>query len=197
MSISELKPSGLGSREYERLLENVNELTEQNLPCASSIRPLVEEFLFYEAQLLDSGKLEEWHDLFTPDSVYWIPSNPEVGDPRREVGLAFDDNRRLADRIFWLRTNLAYCQIPQSRTRHLITNVWPSRSAHDDTIVVRSNFILTEYREGQMRHFSGWYGHVLAVSGSEPSSLSDIKIRSKIISLIESDEGHDNLTLLF
>ena len=33
----------------------------------------VEQFLFHEARLLDTGQLEAWLELFTDDATYWLP----------------------------------------------------------------------------------------------------------------------------
>lgn len=144
-----------------------------------------------EARLIDEGRFEAWLDLFTEDCLYWVPIVPGGGDPTREVSHAFDDRRRLTDRIYWLGTGLAFCQIPPSRTRRLISNVEVLDLPADGLRLVRSNFAVHEFRAGQMRTYAGWYGHVLA------QSRGAWRIRVKQVNLLDSDQGHENLTLVF
>lgn len=148
-------------------------------------------FVFAEARLLDSRRFDEWVQLFDPAGLYWIPVTPDGGDPRREVSHAFDDVRRLTDRVFWLNTGLAYSQIPPSRTRRVIGNVEVSDDPESGLRFVRSNFGLREFRAGRYADYAGWYGHVLAPAGD------GWRIRLKQVNLIDSDQGHENLTLVF
>src|SRR5204862_42120 len=74
-------------------------------------------------RLLDQLKFDEWLALYAPECIYWVPSTPEIGDPRREVSISFDDRRRMEDRIYRLRTGYAWSQAPKSRTVRLISNV--------------------------------------------------------------------------
>src|SRR5260221_11294052 len=92
--------------------------------------------------MLDDARFEDWPELLTSDCIYWVPITPGGGDPRREVSLAFDDRRRILDRVCWLRTGLAHCQIPPSRTRRVIANVEAARGAQPGEARGRSNFLL-------------------------------------------------------
>ena len=76
-----------------------------------------------EARLLDQLRYDDWLAMYTPECVYWVPSTPNAGDPRREIAIMFDDRRRLEDRVYRLRTGFAWSQAPASRTVRLITNV--------------------------------------------------------------------------
>lgn len=188
---------GLGATEYDRLAADVESL--KNLPHAGtrSLRPVAEDFLFTEAELIDASRFEEWLALFDADGVYWVAADTELRDPRTHTGLAFDDRRRLDDRVYWLRTGLAYCQIPESRTRHLIGNVAAAPGNEPGTLLVRSNFVLTEHRKGETRTFSGWYGHVLTHDPAAEPVMATFGIRTKVVCLVEADTGHRNLTLIF
>jgi 3-phenylpropionate/cinnamic acid dioxygenase small subunit len=150
-----------------------------------------EALLFAEARLLDDGRFEEWGDLLTTDCLYWVPITPGGGDPRQEVTLAFDDRRRLLDRIYWLRTVLAHSQIPTSRTRRMISNVEASWGASEDELRVRSNFVVWEFRVGVQRPLAGWYGHLLRRDDR------GWRIALKQVNLIDSEYRHENLTVVF
>lgn len=150
----------------------------------------VTHLVVHEARLVDEGRLDAWLDLFTENCLYWVPVVPGGGDPTREVSHAFDDRRRLADRIYWLGTGLAFCQIPPSRTRRVLSNVEVLDLPADGLRLVRSNFAVHEFRAGRMRTYAGWYGHVLA------QAQGAWRIRLKQVNLLDSDQGHENLTLV-
>ncbi|QTJ67336.1 aromatic-ring-hydroxylating dioxygenase subunit beta [Rhodococcus sp. ZPP] len=94
-------------------------------------RSRVEDFLFYEAQLLDAWKLEEWRDLFTEDARYIVPStdNPD-GDVEMDLALIDDDIVGLRGRIQRLMSTWAHIENPRSTTTRTINNVrlWDDES---------------------------------------------------------------------
>ena len=147
-------------------------------------------FLVQEARLIDEARFNHWLELFTPDSVYWIPVLPGGPDPDFELSHAFAAFRRLSDRVYWLRTGLAFSQLPASRTRRLITNTEVLTDADSGNLLVRSNFIVTEFRAGATKIYSGWYGHVLV------RTEDGLAIRLKQANLLDSEQGHENLTLV-
>jgi 3-phenylpropionate/cinnamic acid dioxygenase small subunit len=149
-----------------------------------------QSFLVREARLIDEGRFNDWLDLFTDDCLYWVPVVPGGGDPTREVSHAFDDRRRLTDRVYWLRTGLAFCQIPQSRTRRLITNVEVLDDPATGSRLIRSNVMVNEFRAGAAKVYAGWCGHVLVPDGT------GWRIRLKQVNLLDSEHGHENLTLV-
>jgi len=112
-----------------------------------------------EARILDQLRYEEWLDLFAPECLYWAPATPEGGDPRREVAVMFDDRRRLEDRIYRLRTGYAWSQAPSSRTSRIVSNVEVFDCARKDQRMVRSNFAISEFWDGEIRMLAGWSGH--------------------------------------
>lgn len=128
----------------------ITDVTERD-----SFRRLLEK----EARILDRLLYEEWLGLFTPECAYWVPSTPEGGDPRSEIAIMFDDRRRLEDRIFRLRTGYAWSQAPSSRTSRIISNVEVFGCERDDQRMVRSNFAISEFWDGEIRMLAGWAGH--------------------------------------
>jgi benzoate/toluate 1,2-dioxygenase beta subunit len=112
-----------------------------------------------EARLLDHLDYDAWLAMFTPECVYWAPSTPNAGDPRREIAVIFDDRRRLEDRIYRLRTGYAWSQAPQSRTARLVTNVETFATRDPHARMVRANFQINEFWDGEMRLLAGWAGY--------------------------------------
>jgi 3-phenylpropionate/cinnamic acid dioxygenase small subunit len=149
----------------------------------------IERYLFREARLLDEGKMEDWLEMFSSECLYWIPISPGGGNPLKEVSTAFDDRRRLEDRIYRLRTGYAWSQIPSSRTIRMLSNieVW---NDGENQLRARANFMLTEFRAGRQKLYSGWCGYRLKKEAGE------WKIKVRQVNLIDSDQGHENLTFI-
>ncbi len=121
-------------------------------------------FLNLEARLLDESRFEEWLALFSDECLFWVPGSPG-SDPRREIAVTFDDRRQLEGRIYRLRTGYAWSQVPLSRTSRIVSNVEVFGTAGDAVSMVRSTFLITEFRNGETRTFAGWAAHRLARSG--------------------------------
>ncbi len=122
-----------------------------------------EEFLFKEADLLDSRRLEEWLDLVTDDIHYWMPirrttTAKEIDrEFTRQGGMAFfdDDKEILKLRIDRLAVGRAWAEDPPSRTRRLITNI-RILAMEGEEVTVASNFKL--YRTRLNSEEDSWIG---------------------------------------
>lgn len=143
-----------------------------------------------EARLLDHLDYDGWLAMFTPECVYWTPSTPNAGDPRREIAVIFDDRRRLEDRIYRLRTGYAWSQAPQSRTARLVTNVETFATGDPHARMVRANFQINEFWDGEMRLLAGWAGYRFAeVEGKW-------LISARQINLLECDQCIRNPSII-
>ena len=143
-----------------------------------------------EARLLDQLRYDDWLALYAPECIYWVPSTPNAGDPRREISVMFDDRRRLEDRIYRFRTGYAWSQAPASRTVRLVTNVEVFAAARDDSRMVRSNFLISEFWGDETRVLTGWAGHRLVRDGAE------WKIQAKQVNLIDCDQSIRNPSII-
>jgi 3-phenylpropionate/cinnamic acid dioxygenase small subunit len=143
-----------------------------------------------EARLLDQLKYEDWLALYTAQCIYWVPSTPNAGDPRREIAVMFDDRRRLEDRIFRLRTGFAWSQAPASRTVRLITNVEAFATTREDVRMLRSNFLISEFWGDETRILTGWAGHRVVRDGGA------WKIQAKQVNLLECDQSIRNPSII-
>lgn len=126
----------------------------------------VEEFLFFEARLLDEWRLEEWLGLFTEDGRYLVPpcdlepSEAARADPQDTLFLIADDRRRIGARVRRLLSKHAHAENPHSRTRRLITNVGIVGRLGDE-VRVQANFLVYRLRYGQVDPYIGHYEYVL------------------------------------
>jgi 3-phenylpropionate/cinnamic acid dioxygenase small subunit len=92
----------------------------------------VEEFYFFEADLLDFRQYSQWLELLTDDIRYFMPlvRNIKYGDWDREFTKEgseiawFDEGKEtLTQRVRQIETGIHWAEEPSSRQSHLITNV--------------------------------------------------------------------------
>ncbi|GLZ08139.1 aromatic-ring-hydroxylating dioxygenase subunit beta [Actinomadura sp. NBRC 104412] len=115
-------------------------------PNPTVSRADIEDFLFYEADLLDEWRLEEWRDLFTEDGRYHVPAtdNP-LGDPDLDLALISDTKEGVRGRVQRLLSTWAHIENPRSRTRRVIGNVRVA-AADDGEILAHCNAIVYRSR---------------------------------------------------
>ena len=148
------------------------------------------DFLVTEARLLDDAQFDAWLGLFTPHATYWVPSEPDQASPLDTVSLMYDDRRLLETRVRRLASPRIYSQEPRSRTSRVVTNVSIEKLTASDTLV-RSKFMMVEYRREQQRLFAGTYFHRLVLQAGV------IRIASKRINLVNCDAPLDGLVIPF
>jgi 3-phenylpropionate/cinnamic acid dioxygenase small subunit len=128
------------------------------------LRHEIEEFLTYEAFLLDERRFREWNDLLTDDLEYWMPvrSARARGDEANEFaklgeGAFFDETKELIEeRIRKLETGFAWAEDPPSRTRHMTTNVRILDKSVPNEVKLTCNFLI--YRGRLARDEDLWIG---------------------------------------
>jgi biphenyl 2,3-dioxygenase subunit beta len=121
----------------------------------SELRHQIEDFFYLEAELLDGRRLREWLELFTDDTLYWMPvrhnpfDRPEsLDDEFSQPGESYyfnDSKETLRIRVERVYSKTAWAEMPPSRTRRLISNV---RVKNDDgrKIEAHSNFVVYRTR---------------------------------------------------
>ncbi|MGF6744003.1 3-phenylpropionate/cinnamic acid dioxygenase subunit beta [Paraburkholderia atlantica] len=116
----------------------------------------IEQFLCYEAELLDDWQFRDWLDLVSKDIAYTMRTtvNAQTRDRRRSVQppttWVFDDSwHQLERRIARLETGMAWAEEPPSRTRHVISNVRIAEGEVPGEFDVRLNYLL--YRSQKER----------------------------------------------
>jgi 3-phenylpropionate/cinnamic acid dioxygenase small subunit len=151
----------------------------------------VEQYLFHEAMLLDNRKFDEWLTLFTEDALYWVPANAYDINPMLHVSFIYDDINRMQDRVWSVQSGVRWSQDPQSRTRHLITNIVITEE-NGNEVTVSSNFVMFEIRRAIYgdRYFAGRFEHRLRKDGNS------WKIAFKKIELLNNDAPVENLTFI-
>jgi 3-phenylpropionate/cinnamic acid dioxygenase small subunit len=119
----------------------------------------IEAFLYHEAELLDERRYEEWLDLFTEDTHYFMPMRRNVphDQPEREFTRAgtdvnwFDEGKdTLTRRVKQILTGIHWAEEPPSRICHLISNVQVvaanGAGAPPAEVTVKSRFLVYRNR---------------------------------------------------
>ena len=118
------------------------------------VKQEVEEFLYQEAELLDERRYEEWLDLFTEDTHYWMPMRRNVPADELEREFTregadvnwFDEGKdTLTRRVKQILTGVHWAEQPPSRICHIVSNV-QILEAGPDEIRVKSRFLLYRNR---------------------------------------------------
>jgi benzoate/toluate 1,2-dioxygenase beta subunit len=176
---------------YSELIANFSDWQRDERAIGDpAVRDFFRMLLEREARLLDQLRYEDWLALLAPECIYWVPSTPNAGDPRREIAVMFDDRRRLEDRVYRLRTGFAWSQAPASRTVRLITNVEVFATDSDGVRMVRSNFLITEFWGNETRILSGWCGYRFIQQNGR------WEIQAKQVNLLECDQCIRNPSII-
>jgi 3-phenylpropionate/cinnamic acid dioxygenase small subunit len=120
----------------------------------------VEEFLYLEADLLDTRRFREWLDLLADDLVYFMPirRNVKFGEQderentRQGKGISwFDEDKwTVTKRVEQILTGVHYAEEPLSRVTHMVSNIRlldikPSVDAPEE-VTVGSRFLVFQSR---------------------------------------------------
>jgi 3-phenylpropionate/cinnamic acid dioxygenase small subunit len=179
---------------YRELIENFSSWQDDARAISDpAIRDEFRLLIEREARLLDQLRYEDWLAMYAAECIYWVPSTPNGGDPRREISVMFDDRRRLEDRVYRLRTGFAWSQAPASRTVRLIGNVEVFATAWPDVRMLRSNFLISEFWGNETRVLAGWAGHRVVRDDAAKASW---KIQAKQVNLIDCDQCIRNPSII-
>ena len=124
----------------------------------------VQEFLWFEASLLEDNRLEEWLGLMSDDVHYVMPvrrnTQPRTGAKNTDDEAGFtlydDDKGSLTLRVRRLATGIAHAETPPSVTQRFITNVRVEHSEDGQSLWAHSNFLVYQERRG--RHNATFIG---------------------------------------
>jgi 3-phenylpropionate/cinnamic acid dioxygenase small subunit len=143
-----------------------------------------EQFLFHEAQLLDTQRFEEWLALFTEDATYWVPLEQNQKDPHETSSLIYDDRTLLELRVKQFRHPRAHARAPLARTIHQVSNVVV------DDLTVRSTLTVIEFRNEKQRLWAGLVEHQLR------RERDSFRIARKRIDLVNSEGELEGISIL-
>jgi 3-phenylpropionate/cinnamic acid dioxygenase small subunit len=143
-----------------------------------------EQFLFHEAQLLDTQRFEEWLALFTEDATYWVPLEQNQKDPHQTSSLIYDDRTLLELRVKQFRHPRAHARAPLARTVHQVGNIVV------DDLTIRSTQTVIEFRNEKQRLWAGLVEHQLR------RERDSFRIARKRIDLVNSEGEIEGISIL-
>lgn len=173
----------------------------ESLLLDSPVRAEIEQFLYFEAELLDDRRFSDWLRLCADDIHYWMPMrlNRLTRDRAREnsgpddLSHLNETRQSLGWRVAQLESNMHWSEAPPSRTRHLVTNVRVSAGENPDEYAVRSNFLCYRNRlEEDVDIWAGDRSDVLRRVGAR-----QWQIAKRTILLDQSVVLSPNLSVLF
>jgi len=150
----------------------------------------VEQFLYHEARLLDTGQLEAWLNLFADDATYWVPLERDQKDPLETSSIIHDDRTLLELRVRQARHPRAHARQPLARTVHQVGNVMVL-AEQDSEIRVASTLQLVEFRSERQRLWGALVEHRLRRAGES------FRIAHKRVDLVNSEGELDGIAILF
>ncbi|MFM2043471.1 MAG: hypothetical protein RLY86_2047 [Pseudomonadota bacterium] len=162
-------------------------------PSAASDTELtrrVADFLYREADLLDTGRYEDWAALFTADCLYWLPVDPAASHPDRCLSHIRDDRQLLDARVHRLHHPRGNAPEPIPRTVHMVTNVraWAAEAGTEGgpagEIAATCTLLVSEFRP------RGYVDDRRLFAGRAVYRLLDgpdgLRIREKRVDLVDS-----------
>ena len=121
----------------------------------------IEQFLYRQADLLDTKRWQDWIDLFSPDGMYWMPPDASYKTWDGQPAIFAEDKNLMTVRMLRVLHPDAWSQRPLWGTNHVVSNVVIRKIAKNGDVVVSSRFHMLEMRRDDVRHFAGSYLHKL------------------------------------
>ena len=127
----------------------------------NDVQHAVEQFLYQQADLLDSKKWQDYIDLFAADGVYWVPADPAHTTWDGMPAIFAEDKNLMNVRMKRVLHPDAWSQRPNWGTNHVVSNVRIDKVGKNGDVHARSRFHMMELRRDDVRHFAGAYTHHL------------------------------------
>jgi 3-phenylpropionate/cinnamic acid dioxygenase small subunit len=132
----------------------------------SPLQRQIEQFLYYQSELLDGKHWAAYIDLFAHDGVYWMPVTPQQTEWIDSASIFAEDRRLMEIRMGRVTHPNAWSQAAHWGTSHIVGNV-VIESAEGEEVWVRSRFQMVELRRDNLRHLAGTYRHQLRRFGDD------------------------------
>ena len=145
----------------------------------------VEQFLYKQAELLDTRQWQKWIDLFTDDGVYWMPPDASYKTWEGQPAIFAEDKNLMTVRMNRVLPPDAWSQKPLWGTNHVVSNVVIQKVSKNGDVQVRSRFHMLELRRDDVRHFAGAYTHHLK------KTKSDYKIKLQRVDMTNAQAAYD------
>jgi len=120
-------------------------MREYSIPADDEVRKAVRGFLYFEAELLDAKRYNEWLELISDRARYLIkaPVVRSLQDTPISVTILDEDAKDLRGRAEQL-TGLTHAENPPTQIRHFISNVqvFVADTGDGSAILAKSNVLV-------------------------------------------------------
>jgi len=118
---------------------------------------IFEQWLFYEAKLLDEIDFDDWFQLMHPELSYQMPvrvnkSGMERPDYSTDMYAFYDDIETLRLRVDRLKSGFAWAEMPPSRTRRFVSNVRVMEYEKNNKATIYSYQLIYRSRAKDIHH---------------------------------------------
>ena len=144
----------------------------------------VEQFLYRQAELLDTRQWQAWIDLFTPDGIYWMPPDASYKTWDGQPAIFAEDKNLMNVRRGRVLHPDAWSQRPLWGTNHVVSNVVIEKTTKTE-VHVKSRFHMMELRRDDVRHFAGSYQHTLV------KAKGGFKIKLQRVDMTNAQAAYD------
>ena len=146
--------------------------------------------MYREARLIDEKRLDEWHELFAEDALYWMPLVRGQTDPHSHTSLFCEDKFLLKVRIERLKNPLSHSQQQPSFCQHVLQRPEVvNRDADSNECSLRTPFVYLETRRDEQFVLGGVAYHDLRWEEG------DLRIAVKRIELLNRDAALPSIQL--
>jgi 3-phenylpropionate/cinnamic acid dioxygenase small subunit len=139
------------------------------------------EFIWREADLLDSQDYANWLALWTATGHYVIPIVRDTEDHAAHLNIVYDDHTMRAARVKRLTDGLSMSSAPSARTIRTVSRF----RAHTDRggSIIRCAQHLMEYKYDRIRMLGADVTYTLVREGAS------LRLERKVVRLINSDDA--------
>lgn len=155
-------------------------------PVTHELQRRIEQFLYRQADHLDSKRWQEFIDLFAPDGVYWAPAHPDQTTGDGAPSIFYEDRDLMVIRMRRMHHPRAWSQKTEWATSHVVSNVIiEEHDTASGAVACRARFHMIEFRRDTVRHFGGSYMHRLVKVGG------DYRIKLQRVDLVNGEGPYE------
>jgi 3-phenylpropionate/cinnamic acid dioxygenase small subunit len=140
------------------------------------------EFIWLEADLLDTQTYSEWLALWTTTGQYVIPIQRDGDDYAAQLNIVYDDQAMRAARVQRLMSGLSVSASPSARTVRTVSR-FRRLDDVDGAAVIRCAQHLVEYKYDRTRILAADVTFRLVRAGS------GLAMERKVVRLVNSDDA--------
>ncbi|MFC5586477.1 aromatic-ring-hydroxylating dioxygenase subunit beta [Nitratireductor kimnyeongensis] len=148
------------------------------------------DFVYEEARMLDDGRFDEWLDLWTHDSYYWMPLDYNQEDAKHVTSLLHEDAFMRKLRVERFKGERTFSQKPKTRCHHVLNRPFIDHMDEEKgEYVTHTAFHYVETRLDDQILLAATARHELKLIEGK------LKITHKRVDLLNSDAAFGNIQM--